>query len=111
MSLIVISSDRFSHHETPPGHPESFKRADVMLQAAARWRDRGGEVIAPRAATIDELARVHASAYIRHVAETAGQAAVLDPDTYTSPEAYEIALLAAGAAIDGVEPALGVGAR
>src|SRR6185436_5748858 len=27
----------------------------------------------------------------------------LDPDTYTSPESHEIALLAAGAAIDAVE--------
>ncbi len=31
---------------------------------------------------------------------TAGQAAMLDPDTFTSPESHEIALLAAGAAID-----------
>src|SRR2546430_11543912 len=42
----------------------------------------------------------------RSIAETAGRAVALDPDTYTSPESYEIALLAAGAAIDAVERVL-----
>ncbi len=36
-----------------------------------------------------------------------GRAVALDPDTYTSPESYEVALLAAGAAIDAAERALG----
>ncbi|MGB7218759.1 MAG: histone deacetylase [Vicinamibacterales bacterium] len=103
MSLLLISSDRFASHETPPGHPESFKRAEVMARAASRWRDHGGEVVAPRAATHDELLRVHTAGYIRHIADTAGQSVVLDPDTYTSPESYEVALLGAGAAVDGVE--------
>ena len=34
---------------------------------------------------------------------TAGRAASLDPDTYTSPDSRDVALLAAGAAIGGVE--------
>ena len=38
---------------------------------------------------------------------TAGRAAVLDPDTYTSSETYEIARLAAGAAVDAVERVMG----
>ena len=106
MSLIVISSHRFTEHETPPGHPERTERAEVMDAIAARWRDRGGEVVAPRMATHEQLARVHDSAYLRRIAETAGQAIALDPDTYTSPETHEIALLAAGAAIDAVERVL-----
>jgi acetoin utilization deacetylase AcuC-like enzyme len=32
------------------------------------------------------------------IAGSAGRAAMLDPDTFTSPETYEVALLAAGAA-------------
>jgi acetoin utilization deacetylase AcuC-like enzyme len=107
MSLILISSERFARHEPPPGHPESFKRADVMLQAASRWRDRDGLVGVPRAATRDELARVHTVDYINHIAETAGQSVALDPDTYTSPESYEVALLAAGAGVDAVERVMG----
>ena len=74
-----------------------------MDVVASAWRERGGEVVAPRAATHEPLARVHDDAYLQRIAETNGRAVALDPDTYTSPESYEIALLAAGAAIDAVE--------
>ena len=107
MSFSVISSERFADHQTPPGHPESPERAAVMDVVATEWRRRGGEVVAPRAATDEQLARVHDAQYRRRLAEAAGSAVALDPDTYTSPETYEIALLAAGAAVDAVERALG----
>lgn len=107
MSLIVIASHRFTEHETPPGHPERTERAEVMDVVAARWRDRGGELVAPRAATHEQLARVHDEEYLRRIAATAGQAVSLDPDTYTSPETHDIALLAAGSAIDAVERVMG----
>jgi acetoin utilization deacetylase AcuC-like enzyme len=103
MSLIVVSSERFAEHQTPPGHPECPERADVMDAVAAGWRSRGGEVVAPREASREQLARVHDPDYLRQIAETAGVAMALDPDTYTSPETYEIAKLAAGAAVDAVE--------
>src|SRR5919204_4718382 len=74
-----------------------------MDAVAGRWRAAGGEVVAPREATHEQLARVHDESYIDRIARTAGSAVALDPDTYTSPESYEIALLAAGAAIDAVE--------
>jgi acetoin utilization deacetylase AcuC-like enzyme len=103
MSLIVVSSERFAEHQTPPGHPESPERADVMEVVANEWRRRRGEVVAPREATREQLARVHAADYLKQIAETAGTAMALDPDTYTSPETYEIARLAAGACVDAVE--------
>jgi acetoin utilization deacetylase AcuC-like enzyme len=109
MSFIVISSERFAEHQTPPGHPECPERAEVMDVVASEWRRRGGEVVAPREATREQLARVHGGEYLRRIAETAGSAIALDPDTYTSPETYEIALLAAGAAVDGVERVMGGG--
>jgi acetoin utilization deacetylase AcuC-like enzyme len=103
MSLIVIASERFAEHQTPPGHPESPERAEVMDVVAGEWRRRGGEVVAPREATREQLARVHDDEYLRRIAETAGTSVALDLDTYTSPETHEIARLAAGAAVDGVE--------
>jgi acetoin utilization deacetylase AcuC-like enzyme len=103
VSLLLIHSDRFAEHQTPPGHPERPERAEVMDVIAARWRTRGTDVIAPRAATREQLARVHDLDYLQRISETAGRALALDPDTYTSPESHEIALLAAGAAIDAVE--------
>ena len=107
MSLVLIASHRFTEHETPPGHPERVERAEVMDVIADRWRERGGEVVAPRAATHEQLARIHSDEYLQRIAETAGQAVSLDADTYTSPETSDIALLAAGAAIDATEQIMG----
>jgi acetoin utilization deacetylase AcuC-like enzyme len=103
MSLIVIHSDRFSDHRPPPGHPERVERAEVMHGIAASWKQRGRIVQPPRAATHAELQRVHSDEHLKAVAATAGRAVSLDPDTYTSPESRDVALLAAGAAIGGVE--------
>ena len=103
MPLILISSPRFTEHQTPPGHPERPERAQVMDAVASRWRTRGGEVVAPRAATPEHLQRVHDPHYVQRISELRDRAVALDPDTYTSPESYEVALLAAGAAIDAVE--------
>jgi acetoin utilization deacetylase AcuC-like enzyme len=103
MSLIVVSSERFAEHQTPPGHPESPERADAMDVVANEWRRRKGEVVAPREATREQLARVHDPEYLKRIDETAGVAMALDPDTYTSPETCEIARLAAGACVDAVE--------
>jgi acetoin utilization deacetylase AcuC-like enzyme len=109
MSFIVISSERFAEHQTPPGHPECPERAEVMDVVANEWRRRRGEVVAPREASREQLARVHDPEYLRRIAETAGSAVALDMDTYTSPETYEIARLAAGAAVDAVERVMGGG--
>jgi acetoin utilization deacetylase AcuC-like enzyme len=108
MSLILITSDRFAEHRMPPGHPERVERAEVMNAVASRARARGYEVTAPHPASTEQLARVHAPEYIARIAETAGRAIALDPDTYTSAESQGVALLAAGAAIDAVKIAMNV---
>jgi acetoin utilization deacetylase AcuC-like enzyme len=107
VSVILVHSERFAEHQTPPGHPERPERAAVFDVIASRWRDRGVDVVAPRAATREQLARAHDDDYVRRISETNGRPAKLDPDTYTSPESYDIALLAAGAAIDAVERVMG----
>jgi acetoin utilization deacetylase AcuC-like enzyme len=103
MSLILIHSDRFRDHRTPPGHPERVERAEVMTRIAEAWKQHGRVVQPPRPATNTELARVHSDAYLGKIDATAGRALALDPDTYTSPDSRDVALLAAGAAIGGVE--------
>jgi acetoin utilization deacetylase AcuC-like enzyme len=60
--------------------------------------------IEPREATHDEIATVHSASYINYVASTAGQKFVmLDPDTATSPETYQIAKLAVGGVCNAVD--------
>jgi acetoin utilization deacetylase AcuC-like enzyme len=107
MPLILISSERFAEHQTPPGHPESPERAEVMDLVAAEWLRKGGELVAPRLVTHEQLARVHDAAYLQRIADMAGTARALDQDTYTSPETYDIARLAAGAAVEAVERVIG----
>jgi acetoin utilization deacetylase AcuC-like enzyme len=103
VSLTIYTSERFADHLNPPGHPERLQRAEVMQVVASELRKGRSEVREPRAASLDELARIHAREYITLIAETAGKATALDPDTFTSPDSYAVARLAAGAAIGGVE--------
>lgn len=103
MSLLIINSARFADHRTPPGHPERVERAEVMKDVADAWARRGRIVQAPRAATHEELARVHSEPYLKSIDAIAGRAVSLDPDTYTSPDSRDVALLAAGAAAGAVE--------
>ena len=82
MALAVVASPRFADHLTPPGHPERVERHVVMQVVAGEFRERGGTVLEPRAATNDELARIHDADYIGLIRETAGRATALDPDTF-----------------------------
>ena len=107
--MLLISSTRFQEHTTPPGHPERPERAEVFDRIAAAWRERGGRVVEPRPATRDELLRVHDEAYVASIDALDGRAAMLDPDTFTSPESVEVARLAAGAAVQAAEHALDTG--
>ncbi len=104
--MIVITSPRFGAHVTPPGHPERIERAEVFDRVAMGWAARGGRTCEPRPATRPELARVHGSQHLAEIEATAGRAAMLDADTYTSPDSQAVALLAAGAAIGAVDHAL-----
>lgn len=106
MPLTVFTSDRFADHLTPPGHPERAERAEVMQHVVAQWRKRGGAVVAPRPASVDALARIHDADYISLIRETSGRAVALDPDTFTSPDTYEVACLGAGAACQAVDHVL-----
>src|SRR5881628_75447 len=104
--MVLFSSPRFAEHLPPPGHPERPERAEVFDVVAAGWRARGGAVREPRAATREELARVHKEPYLDAIEATAGRAAMLDPDTFTSTESQQVALLAAGAAIEAARHAV-----
>jgi acetoin utilization deacetylase AcuC-like enzyme len=61
-------------------------------------------LLSPRAATTDELAKVHAPEYIARIKNQSEKGGGwLDPDTVTSPGSYNAALYAAGGAITAVD--------
>jgi acetoin utilization deacetylase AcuC-like enzyme len=104
--MLLVASPTFAQHVTPPGHPERVERARVFEAVANSWALRGGRTMPPRRATHDELLRVHTQAHVERMAATRGQSVMLDPDTFTSPESYDIALLAAGATVQAAEHAV-----
>ncbi|HWI20622.1 MAG TPA: histone deacetylase [Vicinamibacterales bacterium] len=106
MSLVVVSSKRFVDHVTPAGHPERPERAEVLQAAAAAFAAKGGEVIEPRAAADEDLLRVHTREHVDAIVATRGRASMIDEDTFTSPDSEEIARLAAGAVMTGVDRVL-----
>jgi len=92
----VVEDARFLEHRGPAGHPERPER----ISAVGAALDARGEAltrIAPRAATPDEILRVHSRAHFEQIQAACGRApAQLDPDTYVCAESFEVAMLAAG---------------
>lgn len=104
---MLVSSPRFVDHVTPAGHPERPERAETMAAVAARFAGQGGTVLEPRLATDDDLARVHTPEHIEGIVSLRGRAAKIDEDTFTSPDSDDIARLAAGAVLTGVDAVMG----
>jgi acetoin utilization deacetylase AcuC-like enzyme len=96
--LGYILDEVFIEHRAPSGHPERPARAEAVrdaLQAAGIAQH--GERVPTRPATDDELARVHAPAYLDDLALVVpGNQGWLDADTYFSPRTWDAALAAAG---------------
>lgn len=104
--MLLIHSERFADHVMPPGHPERVERAEVYGTLARRWRAGGGAVESPRPASIEAILRVHSAEHVALLEDAAGRAVMLDSDTFTSPDSFDVARLAAGAAVGGVDYAL-----
>jgi acetoin utilization deacetylase AcuC-like enzyme len=104
--LVVVSSKRFVDHVTPVGHPERPERAEALSAVAGAFQEQGGEVIEPRLATDEDLLRVHAQEHVDAIVATRGKATMIDEDTFTSPDSDEVARLAAGAVMSGVDRVL-----
>ena len=103
----LFTSDRFLDHDTGR-HPEHAGRLRSIV--AKLHKDRlierceTGEL---RSATRHELARIHGGDYIDSVhkfAEKGGGR--IESDTVVSPKSYEVALLAAGTALQAVDVVL-----
>ena len=103
MTLTVFTSPRCADHLNPPGHPERVERFQAMQAVVAEFRARGTRVVEPRAVEEGEIRSIHDPGYVQLIRGTAGRATSLDADTFTSPESFEVARIAAGAAVDAVE--------
>ena len=111
VSLAIIKDDRYLEHNAGDGHPESPDRLRVIHDLIDR-EFSNLPLIPPRLATQSELALVHDASYIQAVANTSGRThSQLDPDTGLSARSYEVACLAAGGLLQGVDALLTPGPR
>jgi acetoin utilization deacetylase AcuC-like enzyme len=99
-ATAIVEDPRYYEHRGPAGHPERPERLAAVRTAIAA-REQALEALAPRPASPEEILRVHTRDYLEDIAETARRAPLhLDPDTYVSPQSFEVALLAAGGSVE-----------
>jgi acetoin utilization deacetylase AcuC-like enzyme len=117
MTTGLIYDPIFLEHITPENHPDQPQRLEMAMKVleALNWLERDGLVLlAPRAASEDELAAVHEHDYIHEVEEAARKAAEIHAvgrrntqrfatDTYVSAKSYEAAIRAAGAPLTAID--------
>lgn len=103
LETLLLFDERMIEHDPGPGHAERSDRLRA-IEAVLSLRSLTNSRIEPaRAATEEEIARVHSFDHIARVGELAGQYGSLDPDTHLSPDSVRAAVLAAGAAAKGVD--------
>jgi acetoin utilization deacetylase AcuC-like enzyme len=98
----IVYDDVLLLHEPPAWHPDSPARLTTIvsaLKASGLWEKL--IPLAPRPATFDDIARVHAARYIEMIRNFGS--GELDPDTYVSDGTLNAALYAAGAVMEAVE--------
>jgi acetoin utilization deacetylase AcuC-like enzyme len=103
--LLVAADPLFAEHDPGRGHPERPSRLDAVLAGLADvGLPDGASALPRRAATRDELQRVHPAEYLdaleRFCAEGGGS---IDADTAASRESWDAARHAAGAGLAAVE--------
>jgi acetoin utilization deacetylase AcuC-like enzyme len=109
--VLVYTHPLFLEHQPGRGHPESPLRLSRTLDYLEANPLEAIEFRAPRAATLEEVGRVHGPELLEEFGHTAGVNVAIDPDTFASPRTHDAALYAAGAGIEAVEAVLGGKAR
>lgn len=103
---LLLTDPLFLRHDPGPEHPERPERLSHILDLLNMEPITGAERRAPRPATEEELAAVHTQRLRDYLRGLRGRHEVIDPDTLTSPDTYDAAVLAAGASVQAVEEVL-----
>jgi acetoin utilization deacetylase AcuC-like enzyme len=102
---LLVDDPSFDAHAPLGHHPERPER--LRAARAAVQSVHATFIAAPtREATADELARVHAPAFVESLERWRGKEGYLDPDTYVAAASVVAARKAAGGSIDMVDKLL-----
>ncbi len=107
MPVGYVCDDIYQEHDTG-GHVEGKDRLTAINTVLNKLQIKEKLfTIAPRPATIDQIAAVHDREYIRELrSEVESGGGWLDPDTYASPGSFNAALYAAGGLMNAVDAAM-----
>ncbi|MDQ2899656.1 MAG: histone deacetylase, partial [Acidobacteriota bacterium] len=104
--MVFLADPISKEHITGPGHPERPARFDAALRGLAGFPTAA---VPSRAATEDEIALCHDRRYIDIVKRdvAAARTELSTGDTTISPRSLEVALHAAGTALNAIDLVLG----
>ena len=103
----IVTDRRYAKHFAGRSHPERPERVAVMIEMAENLKRDHLQFRAPRAAGIEEVALCHSRAYIEAMERTSHLDRFdFDPDTHTSRDSYQTALLAAGGVLTAADAVL-----
>ena len=102
-----ISDPFYLKHKNEP-HPENPGRLNAIqknIESSKYYNNL--TLIQPRKATVEDIAKVHGTGYIRSVEDSCRNGVRnLDADTVISADSYQAALLSAGAGLEAVDKIL-----
>src|SRR5262245_14950648 len=105
MPVDLVYDSAYLKHDTGC-HPANLRRLQAILQSVEGDESLSKRLarITPQAASTEDIARCHEEDLIQNIETLCRQGArFVDVDTTISPESYEVARLAAGAAISAVD--------
>ena len=105
MPVNLIYDPVYLKHDTGV-HPENARRLQAIIGALSKDEALSKRLgrLTPKPAATEDITRCHRPELVRQVEEMTRQGVrFLDADTRVSPESFEVARLAAGAAITAVE--------
>ena len=104
----IVADKRYQNHRATASHPERPQRIGILIETLNEYDRQGIVNIEPRPASDKELLSNHDRTLVDAVKATAGKVAfAFDPDTHTSPQTYETALLAVGGVLALVDAVMG----
>jgi acetoin utilization deacetylase AcuC-like enzyme len=108
MAIHLIYDPKFLKHNTG-AHPETARRLEAIMHFVDNDEELATKLVrdAPRPATNADITRCHREDLITHIQSAVEHGEVaLDVDTRISRDSFDVALLAAGAALVAVDAAM-----
>src|SRR6185503_16404533 len=105
MTTALVYDNAFTNHETGH-HPENPDRFRVILSALEGDETLWAELdkLAPKAATDEDITRCHSGMLVEHIGSLCERGVpFVDLDTVISAQSFDVARLAAGAVVVGVD--------